>query len=528
MGKTGGFLEHPRREPGYRPVAERVKDFKAVEIPIPVDALHAQLGRCMECGTPFCHGYGCPLESVIPEVNEMAWQDRWEEALALLLASNPFPEFTARLCPALCEAACVLAINDGAVTIRQIALAIVERGFAAGYLKPAPPAKRLEEKIAVIGSGPAGLAVADALNKAGYPVVVYERAAKAGGILRYGIPDFKLEKWIVDRRIRLMEEEGVHFETGVALGSDISSKYLAGRFAAICLCGGASEPRNLTAPGRDLAGIHFAMDYLVAQNKKKSGEWLNGAAKLNAHGKKVVVIGGGDTGADCLGTAVRQGAQSVVQLEIMPEPPRARPAATPWPMWPLIRRDSSSHAEGGERRWGVATTRFIGRQGRIAGLECIEVASLRRADGRVETLPRPGTEFELPADMALLALGYEVGGVPPLAEYLQLACDQRGRLVLDGRHMASVPGVFAAGDMHGGPSLVSRAMADGLAAARGIVRYLRADQSDPAAGPAHKTEGCVNPGRTTGRRVSRQGRNAGKGCENGRINKNRINKSLRY
>ncbi|MBU4427809.1 MAG: glutamate synthase subunit beta, partial [Verrucomicrobia bacterium] len=464
MGKTGGFLEYARQEPRYRPADERIKDFKAVEIPFMADTVHVQLARCLECGTPFCHGYGCPLENVIPELNDLAWQKRWEEALALLLATNPLPEFTGRLCPAPCEAACVLALNNEAVTIRQIELAIVEAGFAKGYLHPAPPPERFKEKIAVVGSGPAGLAVADTLNKAGYPVVVYERAAKIGGILRYGIPDFKLEKWVLDRRLQLMEQEGVRFETGVTVGTDISCKYLRSRFNAICLCGGAGEPRDLRVSGRDLAGIHFAMDYLVAQNKKNAGDYLNAAEDIDARGKRVVIVGGGDTGADCLGTAIRQGATSVLQLEILPEPPPARSATTPWPMWPLIRRDSSSHAEGGNRRWGVSTTRFIGRQGHVAGLACVEAEWLRQADGRVEALRHRGTEFELKADLVLLALGYVVSGSQPLAENLQLACDPRGRLVLDGQQMANVPGVFAAGDMHGGPSLVSRAIADGLAA----------------------------------------------------------------
>ncbi len=474
MGKPGGFLAHARQEPDYRPVAERIKDFKAVDLPWPADQLHVQLERCQECGTPFCHGYGCPLANAIPELNELAWQERWAEALTLLLASNPLPEITGRLCPALCEAACVLAIHGEAVTIRQIELAIVEKGFAAGYLQPAPPAARWAERVAVVGSGPAGLAVADTLNKAGYQSVVYERAPKIGGLLRYGIPDFKLEKWVLDRRIRLMEQEGVRFETGADVGADLSGKYLVRRFAAICLCGGAAEPRDLPAPGRDLAGICFALDYLGAQNRKNAGEQVNAAAEMDAQGKKVVIIGGGDTGADCLGTAIRQGAKSVLQLELLPEPPRARPAATPWPMWPAIRRDSSSHAEGGRRRWGVSTSRFLERQGQVAGLACVEVDALRQADGRVEAQPRPGTEFELPADLVLLALGYTVGANQPLAAELELARDRRGRLVLNGKHMASRPGVFVAGDLHGGPSLVSRAIADGLAAARDIVQFLRA------------------------------------------------------
>ncbi|MFA5042369.1 MAG: glutamate synthase subunit beta [Kiritimatiellia bacterium] len=485
MGKTGGFLEHARQEPGYRPAHERIKDFKAVEIPFADEALRAQLARCMECGTPFCHGYGCPLANTIPELNDLAWQERWEEALALLLAANPLPEFTARLCPALCEASCVLAINDEAVTIRQIELAIVERGFAKGYLKPMPPSKRLEEKIAVIGSGPAGLAAAATLNKAGYQVVVYERAAKIGGMLRYGIPDFKLEKWVLDRRIRLMEQEGVRFETGVNVGTDISGKYLQSRFNAICLCGGASEPRDLKVPGRDLAGIHFAMDYLAAQNKKNTGERLGSAEDIDARGKNVVIIGGGDTGADCLGTAIRQGAKSVTQLEILPEPPKARTAAMPWPMWPVIRRDSTSHKEGGVRRWGVNTLKFHGRNGRVTALDCVEVEARRQADGRLEFIPRPGTEFTVEAELVLLALGYVVTGWERIAASLHLehappaispriawrAGGQAGVKTAEA-HTTSIPGVFIAGDIRSGPSLVARAIADGMAAAREIMGLL--------------------------------------------------------
>ena len=423
MGKIGGFLEYGRQETGYRPASERIKDYGAVELPFKEDTIHAQLARCLECGTPFCHGYGCPLANIIPEFNDLAWQARWEEALALLLAANPFPEFTGRLCPAPCEAACVLAINDDAVTIRQIELAIAERGFAKGYLQPAPPGRRFKERVAVVGSGPAGLAAADTLNHAGYTVVVYERAAKIGGILRYGIPDFKFEKWILDRRIKLMEQEGVQFETGVAVGTDVSCAYLRSRFNAICLCGGVGEPRRLNVPGHDLAGIHYAMDYLAVQNRINAKEPVAVEDMLDANGKAVVIIGGGDTGADCLGTAIRQGAKSVIQLEILPEPPRARPEATPWPMWPAVRRDSSSHKEGGIRRWGVETTRFHGCNGRIVRMDCVEVDAVRRAGGGLEFAPRKGTEFELEAELVLMALGYIAPDRNCIVEKLHLERD---------------------------------------------------------------------------------------------------------
>ena len=470
MGKQGAFLKYRRQGPGYRPPEARVKDYRAVEIPLAEDDLQSQLARCMECGTPFCYGYGCPLSNVIPELNELAGQQRWVEALDLLVAANPFPEFTGRLCPALCEASCVLAINDEPVTIRQIELAIIEKGFAQGYVHARPPARRWEESIAVIGSGPAGLAAADALNKAGYRVVVYESAAKIGGILRYGIPDYKLEKWILDRRLRLMEQEGVRFETGVTVGADISYKYLRSRFNAICLCGGAQEPRDLIVPGRDLAGIHFAMEYLAAQNMKNSGEHTGLDAIIDARGKRVVIIGGGDTGADCLGTALRQGASSVHQLEILPEPPRTRPDSTPWPMWPCIRRDSTSHSEGGERRWGVSTMAFNGLRGHVTGLRCIQVDSIHAANGPIEFAPRPGTEFELEAELVLLALGYVATGRNRIADDLCLERDRQGYIQVNADRMTSVPGVFVAGDMRTGQSLVARAIADGLSAAGGIMR----------------------------------------------------------
>ncbi len=472
MGKTGGFLEFARQEPGYRPVAERVRDFRAVEVPLSGEALHAQMARCMECGTPFCHGYGCPLANVIPELNDLAWQGRWAEALALLLFANPLPEFTGRLCPALCEAACVLALNDKAVTIRQIELAIIENGFEKGLLYPMPPIRRLDKRVAIVGSGPAGLAAADILNKAGYQVVMYERAAKIGGILRYGIPDFKLEKWILDRRIRLMEQEGIRFETGVEVGSDVSYHYLQSRFDAICLCGGIPEPRDLSVPGRDLHGIYYALDYLISQNRKTSGERSDDGEDIDAVGKKVVIIGGGDTGADCLGTAIRQGAKSVLQLEIMPEPPPARPESTPWPMWPLIRRDSSSHYEGGERRWGVDTLGFQGQKGHVSRMGCVEVSSMRHADGRWEFKPCPGTEFEVEADLVLLALGYVATGRNRIIDDLHIERDRQGYIKVDDQHMTSISMIFAAGDMRAGQSIVARSIADGVAAARGIISSL--------------------------------------------------------
>jgi glutamate synthase (NADPH/NADH) small chain len=322
----------------------------------------------MDCGVPFCHGCGCPLANVIPEFNDHVYHHRWKEALDLLLTTNPFPEFTGRICPAPCEGSCVLGINDQPVSIRQVELAIVEKAFERGYLGPHPPAERRPERVAVIGSGPAGLSAAQFLNQAGFRVTVYENAPKPGGILRYGIPSFKLEKWVLDRRVRLMEEEGVQFETCVEIGRDISLRFLTKRFDALVLTGGAREPRDLKVPGRELRGIHFAMPYLTQQNLRLEGEPVPPDGEIVAKGKNVVVVGGGDTGADCLGTALRQGARRVWQLEILPQPPPTRPASTPWPAWPNILRESSSHKEGGERRWCVNTRRFTGEDGQLRQL----------------------------------------------------------------------------------------------------------------------------------------------------------------
>ncbi len=475
MGKPGGFLDFKRRDPGYRDVAERVQDYNPVELHLAEADLQAQAARCMNCGIPFCHASGCPLGNVIPEVNHLVYEDRWEEALDLLLATDNFPEFTGRVCPALCEPACVLGINDDAVAIRQIELAVIETGFARGYLRPRPPAQRLDRHVAVIGSGPAGLAVADVLNHVGCLVTVYDEAPQAGGILRYGIPDFKLEKSVLDRRLRLMEAEGVEFVLGLQVGEDISYKYLQKKFHAICLAVGARAPRDLAVPGRGLAGVHLAMDYLVGQNMRLAGEPLDPVMDITAQSKTVVVIGGGDTGSDCVGTAIRQGARKVTQLEILPQPPDTRPAATPWPMWPNILRKSSSHMEGGARRWAVNTRELIGRAGRVAGLRGIGVEWHRDAGGKMVMTEKPGTEFEIEADLVLLALGFSGPSQNKIFEDLQLARDARGNLKVDARRMTSSAGVFAAGDSACGQSLVVRAMADGRAAAQGIIAYLGVD-----------------------------------------------------
>jgi glutamate synthase (NADPH/NADH) small chain len=474
MGKPTGFLEQDRRDPGYRPVEERTRDFRAVELQLAEEELLAQAARCMDCGVPFCHGCGCPLANQIPELNDLVYRGRWKEALELLLATNNFPEFTGRICPALCEGSCVLGINREPVTIRQIELAIIEKAFELGFLQPRPPAERRPGHVAVIGSGPAGLAVADVVNRAGYNVVVYDSAARPGGILRYGIPEFKLEKAIVDRRTRLMEAEGVVFESGVTVGQDVSFRYLLSRFQAVCLSGGAREPRDIRLPGRELKGIHFAMEFLTQQNRRLGGERVAPDAEISAAGRNVLVLGGGDTGADCLGTAIRQGAAGVVQAEILPEPPAARAPSNPWPAWPLVRRDSSSHKEGGERLWSVAAQEFVGDDaGRVKAVRFAKVEWVTPpGGGRPEMKPVPGSEFTVAADLVLLAMGF-VGFKPNrLAAEFSLAVDERGMVKRDAANMSSVRGIFMAGDMAQGASLVVRAIADGRKTAQGIIRYL--------------------------------------------------------
>ena len=473
MGKETGFLEYERQDPGYRPVDDRLKDYRAVEQALPDDASYRQAARCMNCGVPFCHAHGCPLSNVIPEFNDHVYHHRWREALTILLETNPFPEFTGRICPAPCETSCVLAINDDPVTIRYIEKMIAEKGFERGYITASPPPERRSQRVAIIGSGPAGLACAEWLNKRGYNVVVYEKAFKPGGILRYGIPDFKLEKWVVDRRIALMAAEGVIFENQVEVGRDLSHRFLSTRFDAVVLAGGARQARDLAVPGRELGGIEFAMRYLGQQNRRNSGEPVGDERDILAAGKRVVVIGGGDTGSDCVGTALRQGAAGVTQFEILPEPPAGRSPQTPWPEWPLQRRDSSSHREGGTRRWSVQTEAFAGEGGRVTELCCCEVDWVVPEQGdRPAPVKREGTAFSVPADLVLLSMGFVGPGVLPYIEDLGLQLDARGVVRRDEGNMTSHAGVFVAGDMTQGASLVVRAIADGLKAAGGVIKYL--------------------------------------------------------
>jgi len=394
MGRPKDFLEISRKDPGYRLKNERLRDYRAVECQLGHDDILAQAARCMDCGTPFCHAYGCPVSNIIPEFNDFVFRGMWREALHILLSKNNFPEFTGRICPAPCEAACVAGLVTKPVTIRQIELAIVEKGFERGTIPVNPPAVRSDKRVGIVGSGPAGLAAADSLNRAGYRVTVFDEALHPGGILRYGIPDFKLEKWVVKRRIDLMKEQGVHFETGITVGEDVSYRYLTRHFHAICLCCGARKPRDMDVPGRDLTGIFFAMDYLTQQNRRIAGEHVDPAEEISGKGQRVVVIGGGDTGSDCVGTALRQGAPSVMQLEILPRPPVDRSGSTPWPMWPLMLRKTHAHEEGGEQQWSVTTKAFLGEKGVLNKLRCVQVKWETPEEGRA---PVPVEVFQIVA-----------------------------------------------------------------------------------------------------------------------------------
>jgi glutamate synthase (NADPH/NADH) small chain len=479
MGKPTGFLEIGRQKAPARPVDERVRDWREVYLPHQPETLRDQASRCMDCGIPFCH-QGCPLGNLIPGWNDLVYRDRWHAAIDRLHATNNFPEMTGRLCPAPCEASCVLGINDAPVTIKGVEAAIAERAFEEGWIAARPPARRSGHHVAVIGSGPAGLAAADQLNRAGHTVTVLERADRIGGLLRYGIPEFKLEKRVLDRRLALMRAEGIVFRERCHVGVDMSADDLLSEFDAVVLAGGSTAPRDLRVPGRELEGIHFAMDYLTAQNRRCEGDELPAEA-ISASGKHVVIIGGGDTGADCLGTAIRQGAASITQLELLPRPPDSRSAENPWPEWPQIFRVSSAHEEGGERLYSVSTERFVadsgernesGRSGgRVRALRAVKVER-RVIDGRTTFEPVDGSQFELRADLVLLAMGFTGPERSGLLEQLGVRMTDRGTVWRDERWMTSVPGVFTAGDMQRGQSLIVWAIADGRSCARGVDLYL--------------------------------------------------------
>lgn len=464
MGDIKGFLKTKRVKGAYRPVCERIKDYRDVAVMPDEDHSAQQGSRCMDCGTPFCH-WGCPIGNYIPEWNDALFRKNKKKALLLLSETNNFPEITGRICPALCEYACVLGINDDPVTIRENELAVIEHAFRAGLIKPCPPDSRTKARVAVIGSGPAGLSCADTLNRMGHNVTVFERDNKPGGILRYGIPDFKLEKHIVDRRLAIFKAEGIEFKTGTNVGKNIMASEIVRDFDAVVLSGGSRVARDLKIEGRELSGIYFAMDYLIQSNKKISGEPVPKDKLIDAKGKKVVVIGGGDTGSDCIGTAIRQGASCVVQLEILPKPAVNRqPEKFPWPSYPVLLKTSTSHEEGADRHWSVSAKRFAGKDGVVKKLMCYN------ADNALKEVP--GTEFEIDADLVILAMGFlhpEPGG---LIKELGIELDGRGNVKTSSAYATSVKKVFACGDMRRGQSLVVWAIAEGRACARSVSNFL--------------------------------------------------------
>ena len=479
MGKLKGFLEIERQAAPRRPAAERVADWNEVYLPYAEGDLQAQGARCMDCGIPFCH-QGCPLGNLIPDWNDLVYRGKWRGASDRLHKTNNFPEWTGRLCPAPCEGSCVLAIDGEAVTIKSVELSIAERAFEEGWVSPAPPAVRTGKSVAVVGSGPAGLAAADQLNRAGHAVTVFEKADRVGGLLRYGIPEFKMEKRFLDRRLDVMAAEGVRFRTGVDVGVDVSAGTLRVEHDALLLAGGAGWPRDLDVPGRDLRGIHFAMEYLTQQNRRNEGDEVPAAEAVTAKGKRVVIIGGGDTGADCLGTAHRQGAASVAQFELLPRPPDQRGPDNPWPNWPNVFRVSAAHEEGGDRVYSVSTERFSGAgDGRVAKLHGSRVEA-RRRDGRLRFDPVPGTAFEMEVDLVLLAMGFLGPERQGLLTELGVRLTERGNVWRDENWMTSVPAVFTAGDMQRGQSLIVWAIAEGRSAARGIDAWLMGRSDLPA------------------------------------------------
>ena len=466
MGKTTGFLEFARELPPRRAPAERVNDWFEIYLDFPEENIRAQGARCMDCGVPFCHT-GCPLTNIIPDWNDLVYRGQWREAIRVLHSTNNFPEFTGRICPAPCEAACVLGINEPPVTIKQIERSIVDRGFEEGFILPEPAAVKTGKRVAVVGSGPAGLAAAQQLARAGHAVTVFEKNDRIGGLLRYGIPNFKMEKQLIDRRMEQMRSEGVEFQINAQVGGNVPVEDLRKQFDAILLAGGAENPRDLEVPGRNLQGIHFAMEFLPQQNRRCEGDTVPDSEAILATGKRVIIIGGGDTGADCLGTTHRQGALSVNQFELLPKPPDDRSPSTPWPLWPMQLRIESSHEEGGTRDWGIATTGFTGdERGHVKQLDAVRVGPPPRFEAIA------GSDFTIEADLVLLAMGFLGPVKNGMIEQLGVALDPRGNVAADANYMSSVPGVFAAGDMRRGQSLVVWAIAEGRKAAQGIDRYL--------------------------------------------------------
>jgi glutamate synthase (NADPH) small chain len=477
MGDPTGFLKLHRINPSRRPIPERVRDWNELYEPLPDDILRDQGARCMDCGVPFCQGdTGCPVENLIPEWNDLVRLDRWKEALRSLHSTNPFPEFTGRLCPAPCEGACVLGIIDDPVSIKNIEQAIIDRGWAEGWVEPCPPEQESGKRVAVIGSGPAGLAAAQQLRRLGHGVVVFEKDDRIGGLLRYGIPEFKMEKWVLERRLDQMRAEGVEFRTGVDVGADLSLDEVRRDFDAVVLAIGAQQPRELPVPGRDLAGVHLAMDYLTQANRRCEGDPVPADIAVTAEGKRVVVIGGGDTGSDCVGTAHRQGATEVYQLELLPAPPSHRAAETPWPYWPLQMRTSHAHEEGAVREWSIMTTGLSGEDGQVRKLHAVHVELQTGSDGRPQFAQVPGSELEIEVELVILAMGFTGPVRSGLLDTLGVQLDPRGNVVMGADSQTSLPGVFAAGDVHRGASLIVWAIREGRDAAHRIDGYLRAGQ----------------------------------------------------
>ncbi|MCB0487872.1 MAG: glutamate synthase subunit beta [Cyclobacteriaceae bacterium] len=470
MAKPTGFLEVDRKLPAKREVKERVKDYREIEVTKDEKTCHQQATRCMDCGIPFCH-QGCPLGNIIPEFNDAVYQQNWQLAYEILISTNNFPEFTGRICPAPCESSCVLGINKPPVAIEFIEKNIIEKAFESGIVIPRIPSARTEKKIAVIGSGPAGLAAGAQLNYAGHQVTIFERADEVGGLLRYGIPDFKLDKAVVERRVELMKQEGISFKTGINVGIDIPVKDLMHDFDAIVLCGGSTVPRGLPIPGNQLEGVHFAMDFLTQQNRRVSGKEVIDK-QITAKGKHVVVIGGGDTGSDCVGTSNRHQAASVTQIEILPQPPRDRHPSTPWPNWPMILRTSTSHEEGCEREWSIVTKEFIGdKNGQLKEIKVVEIEWITDSNGKQTFAEKPETERPIPCDLALLAMGFLHPQHSGLLDDLNITYDERGNVKCT-NYQTSIDKVFAAGDMRRGQSLVVWAISEGREAARAVDEYL--------------------------------------------------------
>jgi glutamate synthase (NADPH/NADH) small chain len=479
MAKVTGFLEYERKDTPYRPVAERLRDWREVQLDPSPDDVRTQAARCMDCGVPFCNS-GCPLGNIIPDWNDFAYRDRWQDALERLHSTNNFPEFTGLVCPAPCEAACVLGINQPPVTIKQVEWEIIRRGWEEGWVAPVRPERRTGRSIAIVGSGPAGLAAAQQLSRAGHTVTLFEKNDRIGGLLRYGIPDFKLEKWIIDRRMEQLREEGVQFQVGVHVGVDLSAAELRRSFDAVLLTTGSEQPRDLPVPGRELGGVHFAMEFLGQNNRRIAGDRIPEHEEILATGKHVIVLGGGDTGSDCVGTSHRHGAKSVTSIELLPRPPDQRDPSTPWPLWPMMYRSSSSHEEGGRREFAIATKRFSGADGRIDTLHAVrlEFGNPEPATGRRPMQEVPGSEFEIPADLVLLAMGFVHPVHDGLVERIGVRLDPRGNVAADTKGFAtSEPGVFAAGDCRRGQSLVVWALWEGREAARAVDAYLVRESS---------------------------------------------------